>query len=44
MAKRQSKISQVQWLVMIWGASILALGAVSLVLRFLMTSAGLKAS
>lgn len=42
MAKRQSKLSQVLWLVTIWAASILALGVVSLVLRLLMTLAGLR--
>ncbi len=44
MEKRQSKLSQILWLVVIWAASILALGAVSMVLRLLMTSAGLKYS
>ncbi len=30
------------WLVVIWSASVLALGAVSMVLRLLMSAAGLK--
>lgn len=30
------------WLVIIWGSSVLALGAVSMVFRALMTAAGLK--
>lgn len=44
MEKRQSKLRQIVWLVVIWAASILALGAVSMALRLLMTSAGLKSS
>ncbi len=44
MTKRQIKARQLLWLVAIWAASIMALGAVSLVLRLLMTSAGLKSS
>ncbi len=30
------------WLVAIWGASVMALGAVSLALRLFMSAAGLK--
>ncbi|ELY2667775.1 DUF2474 domain-containing protein [Cronobacter sakazakii] len=30
------------WLVVIWSASVLALGAVTMVLRLLMSAAGLK--
>ncbi|WP_228286821.1 DUF2474 domain-containing protein [Hafnia paralvei] len=30
------------WLVAIWGGSVLALGCVSMLLRLLMTAAGLK--
>ncbi|MGB1297807.1 MAG: DUF2474 domain-containing protein [Psychrobium sp.] len=38
--KKQQK--QWLWLAMIWGASVLSLGMVSLLLRLLMTSAGLS--
>ncbi|ELY4573146.1 DUF2474 domain-containing protein [Cronobacter universalis] len=34
---------KLMWLVVIWAASVLALGAVSMVLRLLMSAAGLKA-
>lgn len=34
---------RIGWLVVIWAASVLALGAVALVFRFLMSLAGLTA-
>lgn len=33
---------RVMWLVVIWSASILALGAVSMLFRLMMTAAGMK--
>jgi hypothetical protein len=33
---------RVMWLVVIWSASILALGAVSMMFRLMMTAAGMK--
>ncbi len=35
-------LKRIGWLVLIWSLSVLALGIVALVLRFLMTLAGLK--
>lgn len=39
---KQPFIKRLFWLVLIWGASVLALGAVSMVFRFLMAAAGFK--
>ncbi|MDR3487512.1 MAG: DUF2474 domain-containing protein [Bradyrhizobium sp.] len=36
-------LKRIGWLVLIWALSVLALGTLALVLRFLMTLAGLKA-
>ncbi|MGS3449095.1 DUF2474 domain-containing protein [Klebsiella electrica] len=38
----QSRLKQLLWMVTLWGASVLALGAVSMLFRVLMTAAGLK--
>ncbi len=37
-----SLLRRLCWLLIIWGSSVLALGAVSMVFRALMTAAGLK--
>lgn len=39
---KQPLVKRLFWLVAIWCASVLALGAVSMVFRFLMTAAGFK--
>ncbi len=39
----RSSIKRLLWLVAIWGASVLALGAVSMIFRLLMNAAGLRA-
>ncbi|STR71296.1 Protein of uncharacterised function (DUF2474) [Raoultella ornithinolytica] len=38
----QSRLKQLLWMVALWDTSVLALGAVSMLFRFLMTAAGLK--
>ncbi|MBE0090013.1 DUF2474 domain-containing protein [Raoultella planticola] len=38
----QSRLKQLLWMLALWGTSVLALGAVSMLFRFLMTAAGLK--
>lgn len=38
-----SWIKRLLWLAAIWGASVLALGAVSMIFRLLMNAAGLRA-
>ncbi|AUP76633.1 DUF2474 domain-containing protein [Kosakonia oryzendophytica] len=39
---KHSLLSRICWLVLIWGGSVLALAAVSMVFRLLMTAAGFK--
>ncbi|WP_342320708.1 DUF2474 domain-containing protein [Kosakonia sp. BYX6] len=39
---KQPLWKRLMWLVLIWGGSVLALAAVSMVFRFLMTAAGFK--
>ena len=39
---KQSFLNRLMWLVLIWGGSVLALAAVSMVFRLLMSAAGFK--
>ncbi|MGY5957015.1 DUF2474 domain-containing protein [Kosakonia sp. BK9b] len=39
---KQSRLNRLFWLLIIWGGSVLALAAVSMVFRFLMAAAGFK--
>ena len=39
---KQPLWKRLMWLVVIWGCSVLALGAVSMVFRLLMSAAGFK--
>ena len=41
--KNRALLKRLVWLVIIWTASVLALGMVSLLLRELMSAAGMKA-
>lgn len=38
----QSGLKQLLWMVALWGGSVLALAAISMLFRLLMTAAGLK--
>ncbi|WP_434668810.1 DUF2474 domain-containing protein [Klebsiella sp. B345] len=38
----QSRLKQLLWMVALWGGSMLALAAISMLFRLLMTAAGLK--